>query len=75
MTSYIFDDNQLVDVGELSVNKLPQRLLLVSLHLRHGLTIKKMTEEEERGKEEGKETTIRDAKCIVERAAGGALSI
>lgn len=35
--SYITDDCKLVDVCELCVDKLPQRLLLVSLGLRHCL--------------------------------------
>lgn len=48
MTRYIFDDNELVDVGELSVDKLPQRLLLVFLHLRHRLIIKTRQWETER---------------------------
>lgn len=39
--SYVFNDNELVDVGELCVNKLPQRLLLVSLRLCHNLTRKR----------------------------------
>ncbi len=39
------------------MDKLPQRLLLVPLHLRHGLNIKPR----QRRKEEGKETIIRDA--------------
>lgn len=39
MTHYIFDDHQFVDVDELGVDKLPQRLLLVPLHLRHRLIV------------------------------------
>lgn len=32
-TPYIFNDDELVDVGELGVDKLPQRLLLVPVRL------------------------------------------
>lgn len=37
MGTYVFYDNELVDVAELGVDKLPQRLLLVPLRLCHRL--------------------------------------
>ena len=39
--SYVCDDGELVDVGELSVDKLPQRLLLVSLRFTHRLKMRR----------------------------------
>lgn len=48
MRTYVFYDNELVDVAELSVDKLPQRLLLVPLRLCHSLKNVNKTEEEAR---------------------------
>lgn len=50
MKTYVFYDNELVDVAELSVDKLPQRLLLVPLRLCHSLKNVNKTEEARSGR-------------------------
>lgn len=59
MKTYVFYDNELVDVAELSVDKFPQRLLLVPLRLCHSLKNVNKTEEARKWK-----MIIRDASRI-----------